>query len=117
MNKESVYLVGFFLSMVSALIYEVVWGRELTYVFGTSVYAVSTVLTSFMSGLAIGSYTFGRLADKTKNPFCRRPTLGPRTRTTHRRPHSVNYLKPGPTNRRAEPCYRTKPTAPHSPDG
>lgn len=54
--------------MVSALIYEVVWGRELTYVFGTSVYAVSTVLTSFMSGLAIGSYIFGRLADRTKNP-------------------------------------------------
>lgn len=68
MDKRRIYLAAFFVSNIAALIFEVVWGRELTHVFGTSVYAVSTVLTSFMSGLALGSYIFGRLVDVSKNP-------------------------------------------------
>jgi spermidine synthase len=57
-------LVAFFLSGLSALIYEVVWMRMLTLAFGTTVFAVSTVVTVFMAGLAIGSYFFGRWVDK-----------------------------------------------------
>ena len=34
-----------------------------TQVFGSTTYAVSTVLTAFMAGLALGSYVFGRLID------------------------------------------------------
>ncbi len=67
-NFKRTILTGFFLSNVSAIIYQVVWGRELGYVFGTSMYAVSTVLTAFMAGLALGSYFFGRLADSHKDP-------------------------------------------------
>jgi spermidine synthase len=69
MDKGRVILLGFLISNVAALIYEVVWGRELTYIFGTSVYAVSTVLTSFMTGLAIGSFVFGKYVDKVANPL------------------------------------------------
>lgn len=54
----------FFLSGISGLIYEVVWTRLLTYLFGATIYAVSTVLASFMGGLALGSLIFGRLADR-----------------------------------------------------
>ena len=61
-------LIAFCLSNVSALMYQIVWGRELGYIFGTSMYAVSTVLTSFMAGLAIGSYFFGRMVDNHKDP-------------------------------------------------
>jgi spermidine synthase len=68
MKTEKILLLGFALSNISALIYEVTWSRELTYVFGTSVHAISTVLTSFMSGLALGSYIFGKRADATPNP-------------------------------------------------
>lgn len=57
-------LVAFFLSGLSALVYEVVWMRMLTLAFGTTVFAVSTVVTVFMAGLAIGSYSFGRWVDK-----------------------------------------------------
>jgi spermidine synthase len=57
-------LILFFLSGACTLIYEVVWVRMLVLVFGTSVYAVSTVLTAFMAGLALGSILFGRLADR-----------------------------------------------------
>jgi spermidine synthase len=62
-------LVGFALSNMSALVYEVVWAKELSYVFGTSIYAISTVLTCFMVGLAFGSYWLGKLVDRSSNPL------------------------------------------------
>ncbi len=62
-NFKRTILIAFCLSNASALMYQIVWGRELGYIFGTSIYAVSTVLTSFMAGLALGSYFFGRIID------------------------------------------------------
>ena len=57
-------LIGlFFLSGVSGLIYEVAWTRMLHLLFGDTVLAVSTVLASFMAGLALGSYVIGRTVD------------------------------------------------------
>lgn len=49
--------------------YEVIWTRELSLLFGSTVYAVSTMLTAFMSGLTIGAFIGGRLADRVKNLF------------------------------------------------
>lgn len=69
MKTERILLIGFALSNISALIYEVTWSRELTYVFGTSVHAISTVLTSFMTGLALGSYVFGKYVDRSPDPL------------------------------------------------
>jgi spermidine synthase len=43
--------------------------RLLSLVFGNSVYASATVLGGFMGGLAIGSYIFGKVADKAANPL------------------------------------------------
>ncbi|MEK7341496.1 MAG: fused MFS/spermidine synthase [Candidatus Binatota bacterium] len=57
----------FFLSGTAALLYEVVWMRMLTQIFGSSAYAIATVLAAFMAGLALGSYVFGRLANRAKN--------------------------------------------------
>lgn len=37
------------------------------HIFGTSVYAVSTALTSFMAGLALGSFLLGRIVDRYAN--------------------------------------------------
>src|ERR1051325_4377878 len=59
----------FFLSGAAGLIYEVVWTRMLTQIFGNTTYAIATVLAAFMAGLAIGSYLFGRIADRGKNDF------------------------------------------------
>lgn len=67
-NFRRTILAAFCLSNASAIMYQVVWGRELGYIFGTSMYAISTVLTSFMAGLALGSYYFGRVADRHKDP-------------------------------------------------
>jgi len=54
-----VLLLMFFLSGAAGLIYEVVWTRWLTLVFGTTVYAYSIVLSAFMAGLALGSLSPG----------------------------------------------------------
>ncbi|RPJ48256.1 MAG: hypothetical protein EHM19_02250 [Candidatus Latescibacterota bacterium] len=63
-GTAALVLVLFTLSGAAGLVYEIVWTRLLTLVFGNTVYAASTVIASFMGGLAIGSYAFGRLADK-----------------------------------------------------
>ncbi len=51
----------FFGSGFAALIYQVVWLRALSLVFGVTVQAASTVLAGFMAGLAVGSALAGRL--------------------------------------------------------
>ncbi len=47
--------------------YEVIWIRKLGLVFGTTNLALSTVLAAFFGGLALGSYLFGRLAERSRN--------------------------------------------------
>lgn len=64
-----VALICFFFSGAAGLIYEVVWTRMLTQIFGNTTYAIATVLSAFMAGLALGSYLFGRIADRGKNDF------------------------------------------------
>jgi spermidine synthase len=65
----------FFFSGAAGLIYEVVWTRLLGLVFGHTVYAVTTVLASYMGGLAIGSLVLGRWADRVKRPLRAYATL------------------------------------------
>ena len=55
MTTTARILLLFFLSGSTSLVYEVVWMRRLSLVFGHSIFSVSTVLTTFMSGLALGS--------------------------------------------------------------
>jgi spermidine synthase len=54
----------FFLSGASGLVYQILWVRMLLPVFGTGIHAVSTVVASFMAGLALGAFWLGRLADR-----------------------------------------------------
>ena len=63
MKTKTLFFVLFFLSGAASLIYQVVWVRMLVLVFGTSVFAVSTVLGAFMAGLALGSFYYGRVVD------------------------------------------------------
>jgi spermidine synthase len=53
-------LALFFLSGACGLVYQVVWLRKLSLVFGTTTFAVSAVISSFMAGLGLGSYLSGR---------------------------------------------------------
>src|SRR5881296_2774402 len=61
---RGVVLALCFLSGASSLLYEVVWARMLHLLFGDTVLAVSTVLASFMAGLALGSFWSGKYVDR-----------------------------------------------------
>jgi spermidine synthase len=63
-----IYLL-FFLSGAAALMYQVVWVRSLTLVFGGSHLAVTAVLSIFMAGLAAGGYAIGRRVDRVRRPL------------------------------------------------
>jgi spermidine synthase len=58
-----------FCSGICALVYQVLWLRLLSLTFGVTTHAVSTVLASFMGGLALGSLLAGRLADRVRHPL------------------------------------------------
>ena len=49
-----------FASGMATLVYELIWFRYLTLVFGASLFALSAVLCAFMLGLACGSWLMGR---------------------------------------------------------
>src|SRR5262249_22447063 len=68
MQRTGLYVL-FFLSGAASLTYEVGWQRLLHLVFGVSTLSVSAVLTAFLGGVALGSWLFGRLADRTRRPL------------------------------------------------
>jgi spermidine synthase len=62
-------LLFLLLSGSCGLVYEILWMKMLTLVIGNTVFAVTTVLTAFMGGLALGSFLAGRFIDKIKDPL------------------------------------------------
>jgi spermidine synthase len=69
MRHPRLVLAIFILSGAAGLMYEVVWSRQLVLVFGNTTQAVSTILTGFFGGMAIGSFLGGRLADRVRSPL------------------------------------------------
>lgn len=59
----------FFLSGFTSLVFEVIWERMLMQVFGSTSLALSTLLTAFMAGLALGAVVGGKVARKLKRPL------------------------------------------------
>ncbi len=62
-------LAFFFLSGACALVYQVVWVRQLLLLTGSTTAAVSTVLAIFMAGLGLGAWIFGARADRSPSPL------------------------------------------------
>ncbi len=58
-----------FVSGACGLVYELVWSNHLAQVLGNSGQAHSIVLATFMGGLALGAFVFGRRADKVARPL------------------------------------------------
>ena len=54
-------LAGTGLSGAAAMVYEVAWTRALSLMIGSSTYAFSAMLTTFLAGLALGSFLFARI--------------------------------------------------------
>jgi spermidine synthase len=65
---RNVAFILFFASGVVGLVYQIIWLRQLTLIFGSTAYASSAILSTFMGGLALGSYWAGRHADRWRDP-------------------------------------------------
>ncbi len=62
--SEPILLGVFFISGVSALIYQVAWQRLLFGAFGVDVESITIVVSTFMLGLGCGALIGGQLADR-----------------------------------------------------
>jgi len=58
------FLVSFGIFGLTALVFQVVFAKNLVLLFGLTAPAIATVLAVYFSGLALGSFVFGRLADR-----------------------------------------------------
>ena len=59
----------FFVSGAAGLIYEVVWFKRFSHVWGSSALSAAAVLASFLLGLGLGAGFVGRFADRARNPL------------------------------------------------
>jgi len=67
--QNIIVIICFFFSGFAGLVFEVAWIRRASLVFGSTTFAVSTVLAVFFLGLACGSYLFGRIGQRTERPL------------------------------------------------
>ncbi len=58
----------FLASGAAGLLYEVTWSKQLSYLLGTSLDAVTAVVTAFLAGLALGAVTLGVRWSRTSRP-------------------------------------------------
>ena len=61
--------VLFTLSGAAALIYQVLWTRELALLFGSTAQAAALTIAIFFTGIALGGWLFGRQAAKIRRPL------------------------------------------------
>jgi predicted membrane-bound spermidine synthase len=63
-RTERLLLAVFFVSGVSALVYQVAWQRLLFGAFGVDIESITIVVSTFMLGLGCGALAGGQLADR-----------------------------------------------------
>jgi spermidine synthase len=68
-HRRWIVLTLFFCSGGAALVYEIIWAKFLSEMFGSTIYAQTVVLAVFMGGLAMGNRLFGRRADRWRRPL------------------------------------------------
>ncbi len=69
MSTDRIYLILLFFSGSAALLYEVLWMNDLSLLFGNTAQASAATLTAFFSGMALGSWSWARLAKRIDRPL------------------------------------------------
>ena len=64
----TVLLLGYGISGLAAMLFQIAWTRVLVLVVGSSVYALALVVSAFILGLAVGSSVASRIVDRLRNP-------------------------------------------------
>jgi spermidine synthase len=68
MSRKHILIISLFIvAGLASLIYQVVWFKQLSYFLGSTTYSQSVVLATFMGGLALGSWYWGKKADSSIN--------------------------------------------------
>jgi spermidine synthase len=62
-------LIIFFISGISALIYQVTWQRLMTVYYGVGSLSITLIVSIYMLGLGLGALLGGRLAETRKDPI------------------------------------------------
>ncbi len=68
-NARRLLRACFFLSGCASLILEIAWFKELSYILGNTLLAVSTVVAAFMAGLGVGSAWIARVGERIRRPL------------------------------------------------
>jgi spermidine synthase len=68
-SGSSAFVVLLFCSGVAALVYQVLWIKQLSLVVGIEVYSIAIAVSAFFAGLALGSFVIGRWADRLERPL------------------------------------------------
>ena len=70
-GTASIVLISllFFASGAAGLVYEVVWFKRFSHVWGSSALSAAAVLASFLLGLGLGAGLVGRFADRARSPL------------------------------------------------
>ena len=63
------FVVLLFCSGVAALVYQVLWIKQLSLVVGVEIYSIAIAVSAFFAGLALGSFVIGRWADRLGRPL------------------------------------------------
>ena len=68
-RRTLLFALALFFSGTAALVYQVLWIRELSLVVGVEVYSITVAVSAFFAGLAGGGALFGRLVDRWARPL------------------------------------------------
>jgi spermidine synthase len=68
-GRMALFTLLLFFSGTAALIYQVLWIRQLSLVVGVEVYSITVAVSAFFAGLAVGGVLLGRMADTWKRPL------------------------------------------------
>jgi len=66
---RSLLLATVFFTNLLSLSCQVLWLRKISYLFGSTAFVFSTVLSIFLLGLAVGALWGGRVADRSERPW------------------------------------------------
>lgn len=68
-GRTALFALLLFCSGAAALIYQVLWIKQLSLVVGIEVYSITIAVSAFFAGLAAGGAVFGRWADRLSRPI------------------------------------------------
>src|SRR5271154_3299214 len=67
--RSLLFAFALFLSGAAALIYQVLWIKQLSLIVGVEIYSITIAVSAFFAGLAVGGAAIGRWADRFPRPL------------------------------------------------